>query len=446
MDTLKKPYEDIVQSIRNQDYDTLQKHVYVCFANGCIVVTSFLQKQGEPGWSADIRDEHGHAVFSEEEQKEIEDVFAKATWLIPFFTDKELGQALKQEGGALSFAPGGTMLSSGIKLTGDDLSMDKAFEAMLKKTEELDQFWATFAKNDPGFSKLITEGDIPVPTPNPAITIPVPKKPLVQLLITLIDLLRMSSGFAGQSSTFLTLIVLLEELVTGQWRQMIMTSLAFLSPSGMATGVVFKYIINAWQLINPELRTQLAKDMYKGSKSLLVGFLLWAASTLPPEFIRTQISAAIEQLRTMVTGLQDKLDTLTGPAKAQLEQQGLTLVFPKLELDALQKLSIEDIQNLQVLASWPVIVCTQEFQDILNPLKADPIMRLIIELMNIPIIDQDILKVCGTKDMKSIGESLAESAKPAIVPLAAAAQGGGKRKQSRRAKRTAKRQSRKTRS
>ena len=418
----------LLNTIRTMDYDTLQKQVYVCFANGCILLTSFLQQQGQPGWSAELRNEQGQSVLSPEEQKGIEEAFAKADWLLPYFTSDDT----KQEGGAFQVPqlnPGGSMIQTGKKLTGDDVSIDKLFQGFMKRTQQLDEYWDSFARNDPGFSKLFMEGDIMVPTPNPAITIPVPKKPLVQLLVTLLDLFRLSAGFAGSNSLLLTLVVFMEELITGQWRQMIMTSLAFLSPSGMAVGVLFKYLINAWQLISPDLRTKLATDMFMGTKSLFIGFLLWCASTFPPSFVKERAEEAIGKLRQMIEQFEGKIDALAGTAKAELEKQGLTITFPELQLDKLKKISLADIQNLQTLARWPVLVCTKEFQDILTPLKADPIFRLILELSNIPVLDEDRYEVCKTDELKTLSEAVADAATPSVIPLLDKQSGGKRKKQ-----------------
>ena len=127
---------------------------------------------------------------------------------------------------------------------------------------------------------------VPTPVQEQQVPVPVPRKPVVMLLVALIDSFRISAALAGYKNSLLTLLVLFQELVTGQWRQMIMTAVGLISPMGVAVGVVGKYIINAWMLINPTLRDELLRDMYKGSKSFLIGFLLWATSNLPPAVVK----------------------------------------------------------------------------------------------------------------------------------------------------------------
>ncbi len=438
-DDIDNRISKLQKSIRTSDYDTLQNQVYICVANGCILLTSFLQLQGKPGWSAELRDANGQSVLTNKEQVSIESAFKQAGWILPFFSSTED----KQEGGALTLPTlpaGSSMLQKvGSQLTGEDVSLDRMMQSFLKKLQDMDEFWASFAKNDPGLSKIITEGDIRIPTPNPLITIPIPKKPLVQLLVTVLDAFRLSAGLAGEDSFLLTLILFLEELVTGQWRQMLMTAVGFLSPTGMAVGILFKYLMNAWQLISPDLRNDITKDMYKGTKSLLIGFLLWSATTLPPEFVRQPVEDAIGKLRTMIQGLEEKVQTLTQGAQEQLAAQGFQMTFPGLQFDELKKISMEDIQTLQTLARWPVMVCSTEFQDILKNLKSDPIFRLILELSNIPVLDEDRYEVCGTSEGKSITEILVEKAEPVLTPI----KGGGKRKSTRRKAKKPSRQTRK---
>jgi hypothetical protein len=397
--------------IRKTPTDLLQEHVYVCMANTCLLLTAYKHRKSSKGWSRDLVDDAGQPMLTYKQQEMLEDAFDKAPWI------SEVLESPQQQKGGAGFPP--TLTSSGSSFVKDitsvlpnaaDVSLDLMLEKFLKKSDEMDQFWSKFAYNTPGFAKLLNR-DIQIPY----VPVPVPVKPLVNFLIMLIDSIRLSAGLAGFNIHSLTLLVMLEELVTGQWRQMITTGLAFISPSGMAAGVIAKYIVNAWTLINPELRDEIFRDMVKGTKSVFLGFLLWAATNLPPEMVRKQMEAVLSRARGMVEGVDAKVKELEEKGSVALKPLGKKLQFTGVDLSKLTKISIQDIQNLQALAQWDLLVCSSEFQSILQPLIKQPILRLIIELFNIPTVPEATYKLCGPEPFKSVAERVAIAFEPQIV-------------------------------
>jgi len=206
----------------------------------------------------------------------------------------------------------------------------------------------------------------------------------------------------------------MEELVTGQWRQAILTAAGFISPSGVAAGVIGKYFVNAWVLINPEMRTRLIKDAFKVTKSLFIGFILWCATVLPPEIIRSQIKEAIDKARDMVSSFDQKIAELEAKGSEALRPVGKKVEFKAIDLDNLKRISMEDIQNIQALAQWPLLICTKEYQDIQAPLEKDPFFRLLLELFNVPVLSDDKFQTCQS-GIKDIDQIITESLDPSIV-------------------------------
>ena len=409
--------------IRKTPPSELKERVYICMANGCILLTAYKRTKGEKGWSSKLHDEFGKPMLTTQEQEIVESSFSKAPWILDMLESSESSPDVEksvQKGGfdmkVPSFkvpslkVPGSQFLedSSGFTLTGQDVSMDALFDKFLKKSEEMDQFWGKFAYESPGFIKMINK-DIPIYK-----DIKINGQPIASLLILILDSIRLSYGLAGQKTQVLTTLILLEEVLTGQWRQMLLTAVGFLSPTGMAVGVIFKYLVNAWTLINPDLRTQIVKDSYKGTKSLLIGFLLWSFSVFSPSFIREKVEAIFARVREKVEGFEQKIKSLEESGSAQLASQGKQVRIRGVDLSQLKTLSMADIQNLQALASWDIFVCSSEFQEIVAPLEASPIFRLILELMNIPTTPADKYAACGDAPYKSIANEVSESLTPTI--------------------------------
>jgi hypothetical protein len=129
------------------------------------------------------------------------------------------------------------------KMSTVDISLDAMFEAFLTKMKEQDRFWSNFAEVTPGISRRINQmPDIPVAG------VPISPRAIVTVIILIIDSLRMSLAVTGSQGSFarvtLTLLVLIEEIATGQWRQAIFTSAGLYSNTGVAIGILGKYIIN----------------------------------------------------------------------------------------------------------------------------------------------------------------------------------------------------------
>jgi hypothetical protein len=233
------------------------------------------------------------------------------------------------------------------ELTGDDVSLDLMMNAFIAKFQEMDDYW----KEMPFVKRMLnTDSEFYVPTTPfgaPYITVPVPRRPFLLFLMALLDSFRLSRALIGEKDVSLTLIVLFEELLTGQWRQMILTAAGLLSPSGVAIGVMGKYIINTWSLIDGNVRTDIVKTFFKGGKSLFIGFMLWCVTTLPPQEYK----------------------------------------------DAYKK-KIEEFKDLQKKAQNPAFVCTPAVGEIIKNIEDDPFFRLLMELLNVPVVKEDRLKAC----------------------------------------------------
>jgi hypothetical protein len=419
LDKLANQLKDI---IRNTPPDILHETMYTCVANLCVFVTTFKAKKGEPGWSSKVvAEDTGEPVLSSKEQEVVEHLFRKAPWLLEVLED----EVQDQKGGAMPNLKTGDgslvqKLQEGAPLTGEDVSLDAMFQSFLKKTEEVDKFWDAFAYENPGFAKklnsdlIVTIPRIPPYIPIP-VNVPVPKKPLAIFLVALIDSIRLSAALAGQQAIGLTILVFLEEILTGQWRQALLTGAGFFSPSGVAIGIIAKYMVNAWTLMSPDLRSRIVMDLFQGSKSLLVGFLLWSVNTLTPLRLKDPIARALKQATDKVGEFEGKVKNLEAKASEKLKPLGYRLKFPGLDFSPIQQITMDDLQNIQALARWDTFFCTAEFQGLLKPLMNEPITRLAIELIGVPTVAEEKYALCKRDEpYPSMAEVVMDSAQPML--------------------------------
>lgn len=416
-------YKNLKEQLQNTVNDEVESNCYAGLANFCLLLRAFKQSAGSPEWSARLVNDAGEPLLGTHEQSVLEEQFASAAnWLLPLLqaparNSKPAKKTLRGGGGPGALPTlnpsAGSLVTSLSEPTAVDLSLDKMFHAFLKKSEEMDELFSRIAYESPGFAKILNT-DIP---PTPITPFPVPAKPVIQLVILFLDSIRLSYALAGQKSMALTLLILVEELVTGQWRQMILTAAGLLSPSGVAAGVIGKYIVNAWVLINPDIRTDILTDLFRGGKSMLIGFLLWAATTFPPAVLRMQAQLVLDRITGSVKQLQEKVKGLEDQASQALAPFGMRVSLSELDLDRITTLSLTDIQNLQALATWDLLVCSAEFQDIAGSvIKEEPILSLALELLGVPTQPEDTFKLCGAGPPKSVVVLAAEQASPKILP------------------------------
>jgi len=68
---------------------------------------------------------------------------------------------------------------------------------------------------------------------------------------------------------------------------------------------------------------------------------------------------------------------------------------------------------LQMMIRIPEIACSTEMRQIIEPMIANPPLRLVLDLMNLPTTPEDVEETCGGVS-KSLAESATEFVKPEI--------------------------------
>lgn len=402
--------DDLKQTIRTTPDDELRDRLYTILANISLLLLSFLKEEGKSGWSKNLVNELQEPMLSIDEQAFLEKKFAESPGVLDFLRSPwDAHDEVQQGGGLPDLKSRGTALTESLgPMQTIDFSLDEMFQKMLNKTQSMDEFWNRVAYETPGALRMMNR-DVQVPVPGVG-PVPVSVKAISFFLTTLIDSIRLSSGLAGQSSAGLTLLMILQEALTGQWRQMILSAAGLISPTGMAIGVVFKYVVNAWMLIAPDLRSQILRDSYRGTKSVLIGFLLWAFNTFPPNVVKVPIAASLKAITDKIQGVEDQVQSLEDQASEALKPVGKRVKFRGLNLSTLSKISLDDIQNLQALARWDLLTCTQEFTTIVEEVKKEPILRFLMELVGVPTLAEDKFQVCQQSEpYPSIAEKIGKA-------------------------------------
>ena len=146
---------------------------------------------------------------------------------------------------------------------------------------------------------------------------------------------------------------------------------------------------------------------------MIIGFLLWGFANFAPDFARAAARAQFDILKKIVDDNNAKIDGLEASIQKSIEPSGLKIHFKDIPEDFVP--SFDDIQNIQSIVRQPSIYCSKEFQDAIEPLRKLPVIRLVLELMNLPTDPKTLAYDCQDKAGESLEETFSTLVKPEIT-------------------------------
>jgi len=247
--------------------------------NFCVHLSSFIlayfDHNGEKGWSAHIVNSQGEPMLTVEQQYNVEKKVAETPWLVPFLK----GERYVQKGGDGGMG-GPSKEDVGLSVILGGLDSLRAQIQGLKDGEGL------------GFVKQIKELSLPLPIQVSAVTGPIPAAPFIYGLMALLDLFRYNRALLGHKNSFLTLLVFIEEVLTEQWLQSVLTFIGLFSPTGVSIGIIAKYMFNVFLIAQPEdIRNKFVEYTISMGQSIVTGFIAWILEISTPERVRSTLQA-----------------------------------------------------------------------------------------------------------------------------------------------------------
>jgi hypothetical protein len=188
----------------------------------------------------------------------------------------------------------------------------------------------------------------------------------------------------------LSVVLAIIDVSKGNWKHAILSIAGFFGKNPMIAGLIGKVFLTALQKIAPDILNTLIFTKYQSMKSFLIGSAIWVVTTFSPDLVRKSISKSLDKL----SGPEGPL----GKARGIIEKKMAS--DPKYEVrfkDVLASLtlSFDDLQNLQMIARQPAIMCSKDFQEALDGVRMVPPLRLVFELFNIPTDPDTVEYVCG---------------------------------------------------
>jgi hypothetical protein len=210
----------------------------------------------------------------------------------------------------------------------------------------------------------------------------------------------------------LSFVLAIFDVLRGEWRNGILSFLGFFSQSWMITGMILKSTRWVYSFVSPDIQTQLESDLFKASKSMIVGSFLWMVTVVSPAYVREKVDNLMMAVKTTAEQVNQQIDQLEPEVQAVAEKMGATVKFPRIPLQQLP--SFDDLQNLQILLRQPLFYCNDAVKSKIQSAAEIAPLRLFLELLSIPYKGESIAEKCANTPSNPV-QAITESLEPTVV-------------------------------
>lgn len=405
-----------LETLSKQDPEKLKKTMYDSLTAVSFLILEAKKAKFKKGWAVTLIDRHGDLLFDKKDALNVEELMN--TVIKPLFNNEEL-----QKGGVVPLNPSTSksMISKLVPtINPDDISLDKTYVKVKNYLAGLDAQAYTLSRELGPFKFFYDmTADIRIPIPTPAgvpIIVPISPRAIPVMIGAFVEAIRLLMTFGplsnGTARKILSLILALIDLLQGQWKNAILSLAGAFGEYPMVVGIVGKLALNAFALISPDLQDKFLHNLFKSGKSMFIGSFLWSFSTFAPDFVRVIVRKQFDMIDKMVQDARGKIKKLE---ESMQKSVGPTLQIKFQDISEGSIPSFDDIQNLQAIASQKEIICSKEFQEIVEPLKSAPPARVLLELFNIPTEPELMALECGAMAGASIDSTIEKLLTPEIT-------------------------------
>jgi len=333
------------------------------------VVSTILETEGKPGWHKKVNKQTGETLTEADEQT----LQPLVNFIVALPAKKNF-----------------------VAMTGGGIDINSPFYALIQKMKELDASFDTSAflrrmeatsdsMQDNKPLKALKYLSIPFPATKPVVDyigeIPVPFRLLIAMGHSLLDILRLMVSLPGADMPLLrqmfSVALASLEFFRGQWKQSLLSAAGVISQSAMYAGFVGKVLMNIFSLISPSIQEDMILGSYSVTKSLIIGILIKIF----------QITATYETRQEAMKVFRE-LAEKNQIIDSALEEGGLV------GQPADRSPDMSHPNRIQAALQDPTMTCSKEFQGTIQMAKQNIILKLIFQMLNMPVSEEDLLHHC----------------------------------------------------
>jgi hypothetical protein len=389
METPKqKEVLDQIQKVKkyvSQHTGDLSTSVYNAMNGLSLTGIAFRKSGGSPGWASLVKSEDGSRLWTDDQSELLEDVFPVAT--------KQAGGALSP--GNLQFKPESDLIKPTDNTTP---SLDEMAQIVHNRLAAIDEGNRKLAAAV-GPVALVRQMDDPAIgpiLPYLPFRLQIPSTLILPFINSILETCRILASNYVYDAPFLrkilSIVLGIFDISRGEWRDGVLSFLGIFGSDIMFMGMIGKASRWVYSFISPDIQGRLESDMWAATKSMMIGYWIWLASVVSPDFVRRSINQMIDDAKMTIEEANQKIGNLEAIAQESAKTIGYSVKFPRVPLDKIP--SFDDIQNLQTLLHQPQLYCSTIFRPNLEMARNIPVLQIVFELLNIPITPDAIEKAC----------------------------------------------------
>jgi hypothetical protein len=250
-----------------------------------------------------------------------------------------------------------------------------------------------------GLFTLSTAAGVPIP-PNITLEIlskiKVPFRTIVFTVYLILDVARLAIGITGPSISrkIMSLLLALLELLRGDWKKAVLTTLGYFGMMPMLVGELMKVFLTMFRMLAPQIQHNIIFGSLDAAKSFVVGLLLAIFQVSAPE-----------EVRLPLIGILEKIAQHKAKMDGTLEGIGLSA-----RPDYLAP-TWNDLNNIQAVMSDEAYICSCEFEQLVKAVNDAPIISIVLQILRIPVNQDMINYKCGNEKCKNFVTSVVKEAK-----------------------------------
>lgn len=286
------------------------------------------------------------------------------------------------------------------------ISLDGAVETVAEFLESLNKTSKRIAEKA-GISRFEkTFPVVPVPTPFAGAPIPISSRLIVLTAQGVLEFLRIMYAYSETKAGVLTRVFTsisgaLLEAGKGDWKSSVFTLVGVFSGNMVVVGVIGKILVKVFSFISEDLRTNLAWGAYDSAKSWLAGLWIFVFSVFAPPPVRVLVEVQLAELNKIIEDINTKL----GETVTALEGNPAFKCY-KVTWDKMDTVDFGSLERLQNLMNNPGFFCSKEILELINTLKYNPPVRVILELLGLPTTSKSIARACSKLPAHLVGQTL----------------------------------------
>ena len=353
---------------------TFTNAVYTIFQ----VLSVVLEKGGQAGWHIEANRVIGENILTSDDEQHLQPLVSLLLQIQGTKGDQPLDQLFKKQGGGVDM---NKMYAKGIQYIKDlntkvsDMAGMMGILGIERHYDKQTDFFP-FALPSP----LAFIANLPAIRPFQLDLIPLPFRTIVFLIHSVLELIRLGVSIPNYDMPLLRKLFSVAlagmELLKGDWRTALLSFAGFFGSSLVYIGFVGKIFLEIFYMISPQLQDDIVMGTFSVTKSIFIGFLfnLFKITATYP------VRIAGIQLFEGFAAREKEID-------AVLTEAGF---YPRAQIDPKEPIGAGAHAFLEDRA-WN---CSKEFQDAITVAKQNSILRLILQLCNIPTSEEDIETQC----------------------------------------------------